>query len=127
MGAGRITWEQIESWLSPARYSRYLEAADGDDGAALELYLWSTGLAQAVLRDVSFFEIALHNSYERCLDEWWSSAGHSAHWLLDPRSPLREPIMHTNKRKRSFDANRMGFYGPKGGLLEVADWITFRG
>lgn len=41
----------IESWLSAPRYKRYLEVADGDDSAALDLYLWNIGLAQAVLRE----------------------------------------------------------------------------
>lgn len=39
-----IDHASIESWLSIPRYKRYLEVADGDDSAALDLYLWNIGL-----------------------------------------------------------------------------------
>ena len=55
----RIEREHMEAWLSAPRYGKYLETASGDDALAFELCLWNIGLAQAVLRDVSFFEIAL--------------------------------------------------------------------
>lgn len=99
-----ITREQIEAWLSSARYASYLAAADGDDITAFELYLWNTGLAQAVLRDVSFFEIALRNAYNRCLDNGFDG---EAHWLFDDASPIRRPILRTNKRKMIVDSNRI--------------------
>lgn len=67
--APKIERANIESWLSAPRYKRYLEVADGNDRLALDLYLWNIGLAQAVLRDVSFFEIALRNSYNRAIEE----------------------------------------------------------
>lgn len=57
-----ISRSDIEAWLSSPRYKRYLEIAENDDALALELYLWNIGLAQAVLRDVSFFEVALRNA-----------------------------------------------------------------
>lgn len=39
----------------------------GDDAVAFDLYLWNIGLAQAVLKDVSFFEVALRNAYDRAM------------------------------------------------------------
>lgn len=53
----------IESWLSASRYGKYLEASGDNDNIALDLCLWNIGLAQAVLKDTSFFEIALRNAY----------------------------------------------------------------
>lgn len=78
--------------------------ADGDDSAALDLYLWNIGLAQAVLRDVSFFEVALRNSYSREIEEDFDG---DEHWLFDASSPLRKPILRTNKRGQVNDANRI--------------------
>lgn len=94
----------IESWLSAPRYKRYLEVADGDDSAALDLYLWNIGLAQAVLRDVSFFEVALRNSYSRAIEENFNG---DEHWLFDALSPIRKPILRTNKRGQVNDSSRI--------------------
>lgn len=94
----------IESWLSAPRYKRYLEVADGDDGLALDLYLWNIGLAQAVLRDVSFFEVALRNSYNQAIVDSFEGA---EHWLFDETSPIRKPIFRTNRRGQVNDANRI--------------------
>lgn len=100
----KIERDSIESWLSAPRYKRYLEVAGGDDVAALDLYLWNIGLAQAVLRDVSFFEIALRNSYNRSLEESFDG---DEHWLFDASSPIIKPIFRTNKRGQVNDANRI--------------------
>lgn len=94
----------LEEWLSAPRFECYLGAASGNDEIALELYLWNTGLAQAVLRDISFFEIALRNRYDRCLTQL---ALVDEHWLFDDTSPVRKPIMRKNKRGRVVDANEL--------------------
>ncbi len=94
----------VISWLSEPRYSKYLEAACGDDTVALDLYLWNIGLAQAVLKDVSFFEVALRNAYDRAISSTWNGFDH---WLFDGESPVRRPILRTNKRGRVNDANRL--------------------
>lgn len=99
-----ISRSDIEAWLSSPRYKRYLEIAENDDALALELYLWNIGLAQAVLRDVSFFEVALRNAYDRAITGSWSG---SNHWLFDDTSPVRRPILRTNKRGKIKDANRL--------------------
>lgn len=94
----------IESWLSVPRYRRYLETADGNDQTALELYLWNTEVAQAVLRDVSFFEVALRNAYDKAISSTFAGNGH---WLFDDASPVRRPILRTNRRGQINDANRI--------------------
>lgn len=63
--APKIDRAHVISWLSGPRYGKYLEVTRGDDAVALDLYLWNIGLAQAVLKDVSFFEVALRNAYDR--------------------------------------------------------------
>lgn len=102
--APKIERESIESWLSVPRYKRYLEVADGDDDVALDLYLWNIELAQAVLRDVSFFEVALRNSYNQVIEKGFDG---SDHWLFDAFSPIRKPILRTNKRGQVNDVNRI--------------------
>lgn len=94
--------EWIEEWLSAPRFDCYLSAANGNIEIALDLYLWNTGLAQAILRDISFFEIALRNRYDQCLVE---SVPAGKHWLFDDESPVRKPIMRKNKRSNIVDAN----------------------
>lgn len=100
----KLNRSSLESWLSAPRYKRYLEIAEDDDQLALSLYLWNIGLAQAVLRDVSFFEIALRNAYDRALKNNWSGTDH---WLFDEASPVRRPIHRKNKRGQEQDANRI--------------------
>ena len=99
-----IDREHIQAWLSAPRYERYLSVSNGDDAIALDLYLWNIGLAQAVLKDISFFEIALRNAYDRAISSSWSGTGH---WLFDNASPVRRPILRTNKRGQINDANRL--------------------
>ena len=100
----KIDRAHVISWLSEPRYSKYLEVSRDDDAVALDLYLWNIGLAQAVLKDVSFFEVALRNAYDRAISSTWSG---SDHWLLDDASPVRRPILRTNKRGQVNDANRL--------------------
>ena len=102
--APKIDRAHVISWLSEPRYGKYLEVTQGDDAVALDLYLWNIGLAQAVLKDVSFFEVALRNAYDRAISSAWSG---SDHWLLDDASPVRRPILRTNKRGQVHDANRL--------------------
>ena len=100
----KIDRTHIEAWLSIPRYKKYLEATKGNDETAFNLYLWNTGLAQAVLRDVSFFEVALRNAYDRAISSTWHG---EAHWLFDNSSPIRRPILRKNKRGQVNDANRL--------------------
>lgn len=102
--APKIDRARVISWLSEPRYSKYLEVTRGDDAVALDLYLWNIGLAQAVLKDVSFFEVALRNAYDRALSSTWSGFDN---WLFDDASPVRRPILRTNKRVQVNDANRL--------------------
>lgn len=89
-------------WLSPARFAPYLSSCGGDADRALDLYLWNVGLCQILVADISHFEVALRNAYDRALCEGWEG---SEHWLLDDASPVRAPIMRTSKSKRLLDVN----------------------
>ncbi|MBF4138171.1 hypothetical protein [Streptomyces albidoflavus] len=84
----------VEAWLSPARFGVYLYETGGDRARALELYRWNSELSCAVLRDLGHFEVALRNAYATALDATWSGPGH---WLDDPASPLRAPLLRTKR------------------------------
>lgn len=55
------------------------------------------------MRDVSHFEVAIRNAYDRVMTERWDGDGH---WLLDDRSPVRMPVMRSSARGQ-LDANRI--------------------
>lgn len=61
------------------RYAN-LETANGNDALAFDLYLWNIGLAWAVLRGISFFEIALRNACVRAISSMWYGFDY---WLFD--------------------------------------------
>lgn len=87
-------------WLSEPRLMTYLMPCGGDLQKAMELYRWNMSLSQAVLHDVALFEVALRNAYDRCLNERWGGD-----WLRDDESPVRRPIMRTNRRGQVRDQN----------------------
>ncbi|WP_240796349.1 hypothetical protein [Streptomyces sp. RFCAC02] len=72
----------------------YLNEADGDRARALRLYQWNSELSCAVLHDLGHFEVALRNAYAAALDATWTGSGH---WLDDPASPLRAPLMRKKR------------------------------
>jgi hypothetical protein len=72
----------VDSWLSPERFARYLNAAEQDHDLALQLYSWNATVAAACLRDVGHLEVALRNAYDMHLSVRFSG------WGVDPTSQL---------------------------------------
>ena len=60
--------------------------------------------AQAVLKDVPFFEAALRNAYNRTISPTWNGSDHR---LFDDASPVRRPILGKDKRGQVNAANRL--------------------
>ncbi len=52
--------------------------------------------------DISYFEIALRNAYDRTLSNNFQG---TAHWLFDENSPVRKPILHKSHRGIERDVN----------------------
>lgn len=107
MGEGRAddpvrAW--AESWLSAPRFQRYLTGCAGDPGRALALYAWNLDLGAALLKDISYVEIALRNSYDRVLTAWNSDG---RHWLFDDDSPVRTPLLRMTRSGEVRDANAL--------------------
>lgn len=92
-----------ERWLSVERLSPYVSACREDIEKALELYEWNIALGQVLMRDISNFEVALRNAYDRVLSEVWNGEGH---WLRSDESLARRPIMR-KARKGELDVNRI--------------------
>ncbi|NHM13599.1 hypothetical protein [Xiamenia xianingshaonis] len=74
-----------ERWLSAERFAPYLADCGGDVEQALSLYEWNVLLGQVLMRDISHFEVALRNAYDRVMRNFWDGG---AHWLLDDLSCL---------------------------------------
>ncbi len=90
-----------ERWLSHKRLAPYLAACGYDAERALDLYEWNISLGQVLMRDVSHFEVALRNAYDRVMGECWGGA----HWLLDDGSPVLRPIVRMSKNGNPRDVN----------------------
>ena len=96
-----LVW--VERWLSADRFAPYLAACDGDVDQALELYKWNASLGQVLMRDISFFEVALRNSYNNVMESYWPG---ERHWLLDDESPVRRQVPRRSSSGVQ-DANRV--------------------
>lgn len=83
----------ITAWLSEDRFAPYLRLCDGNPERALTLYDWNAKLSSALMRDISHFEIALRNTYDRVFNERWPYEGH---WLTHPENPAIKPA-HQNR------------------------------
>ena len=58
---------ELESSLSPERFSTYLAATDGERGLAVSLYTWNTAISAAFYGPLQALEVALRNSMNRNL------------------------------------------------------------
>ena len=92
-----------EGWLSAERLALYLEACGGEIDKALDLYRWNVLLGQFLVRDISYFEVALRNAYNDTMGSRWDG---DEHWLLDDGSPVRKPVVRKSG-KGSPDVNRV--------------------
>lgn len=92
-----------EKWLSAERFTPYLESCGGDAEKALDLYRWNILLGQFLMRDISYFEVALRNSYNAVMEVCWSG---ETHWLLDDESPARKPVVRKSGKGET-DVNRV--------------------
>lgn len=108
-------------WMSEPRLETYLVPCGDDLALAMDLYDWNLRLAQATLHDVALFEVALRNAYDRCLKDGWEGD-----WLLDDESPVRRPIMRTNRRGNVRDQNRINrrSIDELAGARKSHDWIV---
>jgi len=86
--------------LSAPRFARYLQAAGGDRGLALELYEWNACAAAAMQHDLAHLEIGLRNAYDRVL----TAARPDEDWT-DPAGPLFAPLLRAHGGRSPADVN----------------------
>ncbi|WP_034593776.1 Abi family protein [Hamadaea tsunoensis] len=90
-----------EPYLGNERFARFLSAAHNDRSRAVALVDWDREMRGELQKILGEWEIALRNAYDAVMSRWWIGP---EHWLLDPMSPVRRPIMHgaedVNKRSR---------------------------
>lgn len=88
-------------YLGDDRFARFLSAARYDRTKAIALVNWDREMRAELQKALGEWEIALRNAYDKVMSAWWSG---QSHWLLDPMSPVRRPVMHgaedINKRSR---------------------------
>lgn len=96
--------ESAERWLSAARFKPYLDASDNDVEAALALYEWNIDLGLVLMKDISAFEVALRNAYDRVLSD---NCQDGKDWLFDPASPVNKPIMRHIRSGSLVDMNTL--------------------
>ena len=66
-----MEYEWIDTWLGAPRFQRYVEQCEGNRGQALKLYEWNSLAGQTLMRDISHFEIALRNGYDKRISSSW--------------------------------------------------------
>ncbi|MDI1463351.1 Abi family protein [Catellatospora sp. KI3] len=79
-----------EEYLGRERFASFLEAADGDRSQAVALVEWDRDMRGELQKGLGEWEIALRNAYDAVISSWWQG---DQHWLLDPQSPVRRPIL----------------------------------
>ena len=102
----KLTKDQVDAWLSSPRFAAYLRACHDSVPDALRLYEWNIDLGSVLMKDIACFEIALRNSYNKVLSEFWQKQS-SEHWLFDSDSPVNLPLLRRTSRGEQFDANAL--------------------
>ena len=75
--------EQAEKWLSQPRFRPFLEAAAGDEQAAVALYHWHASLTGACFELIHHFEILVRNAIDEALGAGQPQEPLRDTWLLD--------------------------------------------
>jgi len=75
-----ISQEEIETALSPERFSRYVTWADGDHERAVELYTLNAKLSEALYLPLQMLEVVLRNRVHTVLavarhEDWFHDEG----------------------------------------------------
>lgn len=85
----------VERWLSSPRFAVYLNAAERNHDAALDLYEWNARLSSALGHDLAHLEVGLRNAYDRALIDrldlprHWTACG----------DQVFAPVLRTHKRR----------------------------
>ena len=104
IGEGDIEFAWADAWLSVPRFRRYVDACGGSRERALRLYEWNLDLGAVLMKDISRFEVALRNAYDRVMCERVSV---EEHWLFDEKSPVVCELFRRARSGEMRDANAL--------------------
>jgi len=97
----------ISHSLSPVRFQKYLDASDGDEVAAIQLYAWNTAIAGAFYGPLQTLEVLLRNKIHQQL-----GASHGARWFENTQllrdaeiQRASEAVQYLNDRNKSAAAD----------------------
>ena len=79
-------WEFLTLTFSVSRLSLYLQACDGDEQKAHELYVWNSEISSAFWELLGHLEVALRNKISAQLQGLEIQAGFRDHWLVNRES-----------------------------------------
>lgn len=79
-------WEFLALTFSASRLSLYLQACDGDEQKAHELYVWNSEISSAFWELLGHVEVALRNKLSAQLQALEIQAGSRDHWLVNRES-----------------------------------------
>lgn len=74
---------QATAWLSDARFSSFLTAAEGDHGRAVSLYEWHVDLSAALFASLRGVEVVVRNAVDGVLGSGQPQTPLHETWLLD--------------------------------------------
>lgn len=96
------------AWISPERFSEYLEAADGDDELASRLYEWNVSASSALFELIAHFEVLWRNHIVHEIDRAGINLAMppGSPWILDADS-VTEVITRLKKRGQPATAGRI--------------------
>lgn len=78
-----VTFNEIETAISPARLGRYLNAASGDKQRALRLYVWNARLCEELYLPLQTAEIAVRNAVHSALVNHYGQGWYSRQAFID--------------------------------------------
>ena len=94
----------MKRWLSEPRLKRYLDVCQGDFARAMMLYEWNLDLGAELMKDISYFEVALRNAYNQTMCEQWLGG---ENWLFDAQSPVNLALPRKTRSGMVRDANAL--------------------
>lgn len=77
--------QQVSRWISDARFSPFLEAADGRHEHAIALYRWHAEISAACFETMHHFEVLLRNTIDHRLGRGQPDRPLSETWLQSDR------------------------------------------
>lgn len=123
----------IAKSLSTPRLGPYLERVDGDQRAAIDLYMWNVELAGALHEVLSVVEVVIRNAFDAELRKWNTTMSrpqgpYPSEWALDPapvvRRTLKDPLQRATRNAEKASKKRSNGHPRKGATVTHDDVVA---